>query len=175
MKGGENLDKDILEELYKKYYNTAYLYTLSLCKSKELAEDIIADAFVKAFVSLNEAKSFKYWLLVVCRNLWIDSLRKQKKLSKLPLEDIVLESGDEKLDYKLLLTERNRYIYTSISKLSETYKEVLILFYYGELSIAEISKLTKITPMNVKTLLHRGRKKLKEILEEKDHEFQRSL
>ncbi len=169
------MDKDILEELYKKYYNTAYLYTLALCKSKEQAEDIIADAFVKAFVSLNEATSFKYWLLVVCRNLWIDSLRKQKKLSKLSLEDMILESNEEELDYKLLLTERNRYIYTSISKLSETYKEVLILFYYGELSIAEISKFTKITPMNVKTLLHRGRKKLKEILEEKDHEFQRSL
>lgn len=169
------MDKDILEELYKKYYNTAYLYTLSLCKSKELAEDILADAFVKAFISLKEATSFKYWLLVVCKNLWIDFLRKEKKLSKLSIEDIALESKDEQLDFKLILSERNRYIYTSIAKLPENYREVLILFYYGELSIVEISKLTKIPPMNIKTLLHRGRKKLKEILEEKDHEFQRSL
>ena len=45
------MQPDILEELYQNYYDAAYAYTLSLCKNREDAEDLVADAFIKAFFS----------------------------------------------------------------------------------------------------------------------------
>ena len=54
------MEPDILEMLYRKYYQSAYTYTLSLCKNKAIAEDIVSEAFVKAFVGVeNDNKNFK--------------------------------------------------------------------------------------------------------------------
>ena len=73
------MEKDILEELYRKYYSGTLLYCTALCTDTALAEDIVADAFVKAYLSLpDDVPSFQYWLLRVCRNLWLDHLRKNK-------------------------------------------------------------------------------------------------
>ena len=48
------MNSEILEDLYKKYYNIAYIYTFSLCRNKETAEDIASAAFEKAYLTLND-------------------------------------------------------------------------------------------------------------------------
>ena len=81
------MQPDILEELYQNYYDAAYAYTLSLCKNREDTEDLVADAFVKALFSYeNETEHFQYWLLLVCKNLWIDRLRHKHKQMELQTE-----------------------------------------------------------------------------------------
>ncbi len=78
------MDADILQELYMRYYSRAMLYTLSLCGDEELAKDLTAEAFVKAYLSLpEEIPSFPYCLMRVCKNLWLDHLKKQRRLTAL--------------------------------------------------------------------------------------------
>ena len=75
------MENDILQALYDRYYSAALLYTTALCADAELAKDLVADAFVKAYISLpQEIPSFPFWLFRVCKNLWIDHLRKQPAL-----------------------------------------------------------------------------------------------
>ena len=62
---------DVVEELFKKYYNDALLYTLSLSKNRAVAEDIVSNAFYKALIKIDEERDgeyFKSWLFTVCRN-----------------------------------------------------------------------------------------------------------
>lgn len=74
------MESDVLRELYEKYHQKAYLYVLSLCRDRETAEDIVSEGFEKAFLTVEGCpEGFFWWLLRVCRNLWLDTLRKQKR------------------------------------------------------------------------------------------------
>lgn len=164
------MENKTFEAVYKKYYQTAFIYTFSLCKSKELTEDIVSTAFEKAYITVNDEKSsFKYWLLVVCKNLWIDYLRKQKKITSSPFETYI-DNSETPLEY-IIKKEKNKYLYQSILKLQTNYQEVLILHYYGNLTVIEIGKMLSITSTNAKTLLFRARLKLRSLIEEEGHEF----
>ena len=82
-------ETEILEQLYRRYYSAAYLYCLSLCGDGHTAQDLVSDAFVKAYLSLpEEVPSFRYWLFRVCKNLWIDHCRKAQH-----------QTGPEALDF----------------------------------------------------------------------------
>ena len=74
------MESDVLRELYEKYHQKAYLYVLSLCRDRETAEDIVSEGFEKAFLTVEGCpEGFFWWLLRVCRNFWLDTLRKQKR------------------------------------------------------------------------------------------------
>ncbi|MPW24314.1 hypothetical protein GC105_00710 [Alkalibaculum sp. M08DMB] len=66
---------------------------------------------------------------------------------------------------------RDKMLYQEIIALQTNYREVLILFYFGDLSIQSISDITNYSISNTKTLLSRARRKLKENLEGKGYEF----
>lgn len=76
------MEQELLEQLYRKYYPGTMLYCITLCGDLHLAEDLVADAFVKAYLSLpHDVPSFPYWLCRVCKNLWIDHCRRQRFLA----------------------------------------------------------------------------------------------
>lgn len=158
------MKKDILEQLYIKYYNDALFYTYSLCHDHELSKDIVAEAFYKAInsIDMNEDR-FKFWLLRVCINLYIDYYRKEKP--KL-LENIDILSDDDSVIEELIKEEKYRALHRAIQILEDDYRNVILLFYFENLSIKEISKLIDKKESTTKVLLHRARQKLKEILEE---------
>ena len=63
---------DALEALYRDHYRAALLYALSLCGDRDLAEDLVSDAFEAALLTLDDSHpSVRYWLLRVCRHLWL--------------------------------------------------------------------------------------------------------
>lgn len=130
------MDSDLLESLYRKHYAPAVLYCLRLCGDTHLAQDIVSDAFVKAYLSLpNGVPSFRYWLLRVCRNLWIDHLRKEKQTaSDEPLQYISDLSTPETV---YLQKERSRYLWKAISELPPADRELLTLHYFSGLSLQE--------------------------------------
>ena len=156
------MKKEALENLFKKYYNEAKLYVLSLCHDQTLADDIVSEAFYKAFVSIDEEKdSFKYWLLKVCRKCYFDYVRKNKKNVELDSE---LRCDDDPAD-QLIKAEEYRALYHALSLLQPNYKEVLVLYYFEGMSVKEISAITGDSTDSVKVTMHRARQKLKSLLE----------
>lgn len=150
------------ENLFKKYYNEALLYVCSFCHNKHLAEDIVAEAYMRAIRSIDEEKdSFKFWLLKVCRNCFFDYARKNKRL-----EPINNDYQDDKtLVDEIIQQEEYRALYKAIDLLSDNYREVVRLYYFDGMSVREIAEITGYSTDNVKIQLYRARNKLKEILE----------
>lgn len=134
------MDTGILEELYRKYYDAAMLYCLRLCGDKDLAQDLVADAFVKAYLSLpNKTLSFRYWLLHVCRNLWIDHLRKRKREAPAELLDYIFVEKTPEMTY--LKNEQQQFLWKCISELSPLDRELVTLHYFSEISLQEAAAI----------------------------------
>jgi RNA polymerase sigma factor (sigma-70 family) len=167
VKGGEGVvNNDNFEILYKKYNRELYIYALSLCKDYHLSQDLVSETFFKALLSLDIGEGYiKYWLFRVCKNLYLDYIKKNSRLEDIELNANKLSVEDDTLD-KIILNEERRRIYYEVLSLQPSYKEIVILFYYCNLSLKEISEVAGISQGAARTLLFRARKKLKEFLEE---------
>lgn len=160
------MKSDVIDLLYRKYYNDALLYTLSLCRNRDLAEDIVSTAFFKALQSADDdISNFKAWLLTVCRNEFYDYCRKHKYNSD---EEIPEEtaSDEEDLSSKIIRQEEYRALYKAISLLPEQQREAVTLFYFSGLSVKEAAEIMGKTEANMKVILMRARENLKAKLEE---------
>ena len=154
-----------LEELYRRYAGELYLYAYSLCQNRAQAQDLTAEAFCRALLSLEgEGVQWRGWLFKVCRNLWLDELRRGKRLApeppdpeRLPVEGDILE--------ELIRQETRRTVYRAVQALSPADREIITLYYYGELSLKEAGAAMGISPGAARTLLCRARKKLNTRLE----------
>lgn len=159
------MDADLLEELFRKYYGPAVLYCLRLCSDSHLAQDIASDAFVKAYLSLpNNVPSFRYWLLRVCKNLWIDHLRKKKWMAS--EEPLQYHSDQLTPETVYLQQERSRYLWKAISDLPPLDQELLTLHYFSGLSLQETANLIGKSYPATRQRMVRLRQTLKQRMEE---------
>lgn len=159
------MEQDILEQLYRQYYGAALLYALSLCGSEAQAEDLVADAFVTAFVSLDERHpAFQFWLFRVLKNLWVDQLRRSKRQPEFQPADL---PTPEQL---VLRDERRRMLWKAMGTLAPADRELVTLHYFSGLPIAQIAQMLGRTPGAVKTRLCRLRQQLKRKMEEQGYE-----
>ncbi|MEA4827815.1 MAG: sigma-70 family RNA polymerase sigma factor [Clostridium sp.] len=160
------MKNDEFEIIYKKYSAELYIYALSLCKNHHLSQDLVSETFFKALLSIVDSPGhIKYWLFRVCKNLYLDYLRKNKYLQDIEIDLDKLFVEDSTLD-KIILNEQRRSVYYEILKLQPSYKEIITLYYYCNFSLKEIAAIIGISQGAARTLLFRARKKLKEVLEE---------
>lgn len=161
-------EKDILEALYRKYYSAALLYCTTLCGDEHLAADIVADAFVKAYLSLpNDVPSFRYWLLRVCKNLWIDHLRRQQHLTSAEPLQFISDGLTPETEY--IKNEQHKALWKAIGTLAPLDKELLTLHYFSGLPLQEIAPLMGKSYAAVRQRMTRLRKILRQRMEEQGY------
>lgn len=162
------MDADLLKELFQKHYAPAVLYCTALCGDAHLAQDLASDAFVKAYLSLpNDVPSFRYWLLRVCRNLWLDHLRKHKwETSAEPLQYLADHTTPET---KYLQSERNRCLWNAISQLPPLDQELVTLHYFSGLSLQEAAQILGKSYAATRQRMVRLRQTLKSRMEEQGY------
>ena len=67
------MDNEVIAGFYRQYRSEIYLYLYSLCKSRELTEDLLQETFLKAILSLqNNHANVRAWLYMVARNLFFN-------------------------------------------------------------------------------------------------------
>lgn len=163
------MQEQLLAALYQKYQHTAYLYVLGLCGKKELAEDIVSEGFLRALESLSDEKQtyFLWWLLRVCKNVWLDFCRKQKKTVSVSPEGFI-----DKADVwaSVLQRDTQKKLYDALRTLPPKAQQILLWYYYAELPIQEIAALQGISMGAAKTALFRARRRLKQQLEQQEVE-----
>ena len=174
------MDKDMLRQFYRRYADEIYLYLYSLCKSRETAEDLMQEVFLKALLSLpDQNENLRAWLYKVARNACFNELRNRKReLQSEHIEDIsasaresLQENSSDNLVDELIRSEQRRFLYEAMLKLPDRQREILELFYFSELSIKEIAEIMRLTSQNVRVLAYRAKKKLREYMEVKEYEL----
>ena len=159
------MKNDLIDVLFKKYYNEAVLYAMSLCRDEALAEDIVSEAFFKALASADDSvRNFKPWLLAVCRNEFLMHCRKRSRISDEEISEEMAVQEDEMLN-QIIRKEEYRALYKAISILPDSQKEPVILFYFNGLSVKEIADVVGKSEANIKVLLHRAREQLRKNME----------
>ena len=157
---------DIIDQLFSQHYNEALLYTISLCRNRTVAEDIVSSAFFKALTLADDSiHNFKPWLLTVCRNEFISICRKNSRLTGEDIPENLADDREEVIE-SIIRREEYRSLYRAIGLLPDTQREVVMLFYFSGLPIKSISDVTGKSETNTKVLLCRAREKLRKIMEE---------
>lgn len=160
------MDNEVLRQIYRKYQRELYLYLYALCKSHELAEDLLQETFLKALLALPDGHTnMRAWLYMVARNLFFNYSKKEKYIAGMDeLEEVADENREGMLE-QLLVEERSRLLYRALQHLDRMKREVLLLQYFAELSQKEIAAVLHLTPENVRVLAYRGKRELKSYLE----------
>lgn len=160
------MDNELLRQLYRKYQRELYLYLYSLCKNRNVAEDLLQETFLKALLALPDGHAnMRAWLYAVARNLFFNHSKKEKYISVM---DEMPENADadagEMLE-RLLAEERNRLLYRALQHLDRVKREVLVLQYFAGMPQKDIAAVLHLTPENVRVLAYRGKRELKSYLE----------
>lgn len=140
----------------------AYGFVLSASVAEELMEDALADVLFRDKKFEDEAH-FRAYLYKAVRHRCLNYLRFHRKL--VPLEDVegVLFYGD--LEADTIRMERDRTVYTCLQKLPLQYRQVLMLMYFEEFSVDQISTILSRSKKQVYNLLARAKASLKTELE----------
>ena len=165
----ENGDESGLVEIITQYRDGLILYLTSIVGSINTAEDLAENTFVLIGTKKPKDKgksSFKTWLYTIGRNIAIDYLRRNKKHSEIPLDDVPELTQDEcDLEQIYIQEEQKITIHRALRQLKAEYKQVLWLEYFEQLSMKETAKLMKKSVHSTEVLASRARKALRAQLE----------
>lgn len=139
-----------------------YRLARSILNNDEDAKDAVGEAVCRAFAALPQLRrrdSFKPWLMRICANAAYGILsRRQRTVS---LEDCGVEPAVPPAD-------SGDSLWPLVQTLPDTLRAPVTLFYYDDLTTAEIAAVLNIREGAVRTRLTRGRQMLKELLEKED-------
>jgi RNA polymerase sigma-70 factor (ECF subfamily) len=142
-----------------------FVVALRYVKDRFIAEDVMQDAFIKAFKKIDGYKSevaFGAWLKRIVINQSIDQLKKNK-LELVSINEEVIAKADED-DWTIESTISVEEVVKSINRLKEKYRLVLTMYLLEGYDHQEISDILHITENTSRTHLLRGKKILKEQL-----------
>ncbi|MEI3606622.1 sigma-70 family RNA polymerase sigma factor [Pseudogracilibacillus sp. SE30717A] len=156
-------DAEAFEELLVKEEKMLYFKALSYVGNKEDALDVIQETACKAFLAIRQLRQPEYFSTWLFRILIRECYRQLKQRDQMiPYEENeLLRKLDHKQDEELECFHLNE----ALSRLNSSYQTSIILFYYHDLSINDISEVMEKPVGTVKTYLRRARKKLKFELE----------
>jgi len=161
-----------LLEIQDQYYDRVKIFITRLVKDEWIAEDLIQDTFIrvqKNIDSVRDPSKISSWIFRIAYNLCQDHFKSQKKdnHSTVKPESTPSPFIEISLQKKLEQFQMGVCVQEQINLLPEQQRVVLILYDLFEFKHTEIADILGITRENTKVRLHRARKSLKSILEEK--------
>lgn len=152
-------DDNALDLFVRKYYQEILSYCHYHCSDKTYAEDLTQETFIRFFTRLPDyhykGKTLNY-LYTIAGNLCKDYLKKTKEML-LEENEFVEENQTEQILNRVLVEQ-------ALAQLPDESREVLTLYYFQELKLAEISDTLQIGLPLVKYRLQKARKQLRELL-----------
>ena len=155
-------------QLYNQYCDGMYIVANRFLKDANDAEDVVQEAFIKAFSKLHQYRAevtFGAWLKRIVVNKSIDFL-KSKKQRLVELDEVHLKVIDTENNNKWLVEDAITLndVKTAISNLPDKYQYVVMLYLIEGYDHQEISEILNISEVASRTQLFRGKAKLQELL-----------
>lgn len=170
-------DKTAFDQMYDKYHLPLYRNAYLITGRQQDAEDVLQETFVTAFFHMKELKnadSLKSWLF---RIMTRQAFKNCKKNAKEIPDETVLEQRDmraladhEEYDHAERVARRSE-MQKLLSEIDLKHREVIVLYYYEEMTVPEIAKTLGCFEGTVKSRLHAARDLMKEAFANTDTDF----
>ncbi|AFQ42240.1 RNA polymerase sigma factor [Desulfosporosinus meridiei] len=159
---GEKIDifEILVKQNYEKVYKTIYFYT----KDKYISEDAVQQAFVIAYSKLNQLNSkdnFASWVTSIALNEAKHMLKNNYHKKITPMTDFHKETLLYSEEDDIVLKED---INNTLTKLKHKDNQILVLKYYADLTLQQISDLLGINLSNTKVRLHRAKEAFRKLI-----------
>ena len=142
----------------KNLENGMYRLSYSILKNEEDAQDAVQEAIYRSYKNLEflkDKRKFKSWIYKIITNTSFEMLKNKKDYLDIEQENV----QEDKIDIDTNLT-----LWNAVQGLEQPYRTTITLFYYEDMSIKEISKITGTKIDAIKKQLSRGREKIKEVM-----------
>lgn len=158
-KGNDKAYLMLFQQYEADIYRMAYVYVKNNDDALDIVQEVAYQSF-KKISTLKKTKYFKTWLMKITINCALSLVNKNNKVIPLNLDFEVL-TGSEDEDIALTLS-----LYNLIDTLKEDEKSVILLKYYDDRTLKEISEILDIPLGTAKSVLYRALEKLRQNLKE---------
>jgi RNA polymerase sigma-70 factor (ECF subfamily) len=163
--GCKSGDSKCFSQIVDMYASRCYGYFYRLTGNKDLSDELLSELFVKLVEKISSYKggSFEGWLFRVASNIFHDYLRsKQRRKKLLDVHKVQIES--EITEPKKSGNEQIDLLEIQLKRMDADTRELIMLRFYSQLSFKEIAKMRSEPIGTTLAKLHRGLKKLRELM-----------
>ena len=161
------------DELVRTYQRPVYCFCYRMLGDADESADAAQESFLKAYNALGKFRSaaaFLPWLLKIASNTCIDRSRARMRHSNIALDELagqadVIPSSDPSPEDSVLRGESDQMIREAILRMPEQSRAALVMFYFNDLSVADISTALGRPPNTIKSDLYKAREMLRRKLE----------
>ncbi len=163
-------DKELFGELIDRYEPKLTRYVRRFTQQEDDVSDIIQIVFIKAYTNLKSfdvTRSFNSWIYRIAHNESVTHLKKKggEKVSFIDFDTFFPHPfAKEETDAHALSREDKEQLEHSLAKISLKYREVLVLYYYDELTYQQIADVLHIPIATVGVRIKRGKDALHQML-----------
>ncbi|MEE9295376.1 MAG: RNA polymerase sigma factor [Phycisphaerae bacterium] len=164
-------DSDAMRELIDLHKDRLFAFVRRMIRNPHDAEEIVQDALLKAFVSLDSFKTeYRYstWLFTIAYRLCLNALRKKQALTG-EVDFGMIAHADPGAGYVVAQSDAARHLKTvvwrAVERLSPPQRATVLMFYQHGQGCQDIAQVLELPVATVKSHLHRARARLRELLE----------
>ncbi|SCW79018.1 RNA polymerase sigma-70 factor, ECF subfamily [Paenibacillus tianmuensis] len=165
-------DQKAFDSIFNKYKNKIFGFLINMGVNREDAQDLTQETFIKVIKNIdqhNSNKCFSSWLYTIAINCLKDF---RKKRTTYPLDDCSIDFVLNDLPEDIIIKkDEKRHLHEIIKKMPYKFRIVLLLRYTNDLSYQEIAHILNISVNNVSADLHRAKKMLKTLMNERKGDY----
>lgn len=159
LKQARSLNRKALSAIYDDYHQPIYSYIYRRVGDVELARDLTADVFRRFLQAIHDEtgprENIRAWFYRVAHNIVVDHYRRQQNRQHYPLEENIIEAGDDPVK-TAELNLRTEKVRTALLRLTPDQQQVVALKFLEGMSNKEVAEITGKPIGAVKSLQHRA-------------------
>lgn len=158
--------RELLNTIIDKYYLDIYRFCVCLTGDRDEGYDLTQETFLKfiQYVDSYRYRNLKAYLFMIARNCCMDYFRNRKHEGG----ELPEEAGEE--DDRIAQVENQGFLLEKLQKLPREQREAIVLYYYQELKLKDIAKVTGVGLSTVKSRIRQGTDKLRKWCREEGYE-----
>ncbi|MEN6456399.1 MAG: RNA polymerase sigma factor [Prolixibacteraceae bacterium] len=167
-------DKQGFNTLFRVYYSELYYYGFKIIPDPDIVKECIQEVFIRVWEtrqSLADIENIKAYLIVCVRRMILVQKKKSRSIQTVEVgkfeNSIFFFDVNEFEKHEEISDELRRVLLNAINSLTVKQRELIMLFFYHELSYSEIADITGVSVEAVRNLMYRTLIHLRESIDEK--------